>query len=288
MNMLKIIGAVFLIALLSVAVYFTFSGKEKPKDQDVAQITSGPKPQRGNVKPQRVKRTREKKLDGEERGIRQNPEKGKPTFVLDDDDEAKLTEEQRRTIDAIRAALEDNSRKTVLKLVQKLQASDEWPDGIPKSIKLAAIDALGWFGASCLPELAGFLADGDEEVIQAAIEKYEEMLSDVDLSPLERSEILVQASKVINDPDAIDSMLFELNNMPRSVAVPTIQKMMAEGNAATQQVLPDNIEYYTGEENLDTPEKLDEWLKQNPDDEGDDEFYGVSKGKTSQGQSTSK
>lgn len=212
----------------------------------------------------------------------------KPTFVLDDDDEAKLTEVQRGIIEAIRAALDAENKKEVLKLVQRLQKSPEWPDGIPKSIKLAAVEALGWFGASCLPELAGFLADGDEEVVQSAIEKYEEMLSDFDLSPRERSEILIQASKVINDADAMDSMLFELNDMPHSIAVETIKRLMVEGNAATQQVLPDNIEFYTGEENMNTPEKLDEWLKQNPDDEGDDEFYGGSKDETSQGQSTSK
>jgi len=28
---------------------------------------------------------------------------------------------------------------------------------------------------------------------------------------------------------------------------------------------------------LNTPEKLDEWLKENPDDEDDEEFYGGSK-----------
>lgn len=204
-------------------------------------------------------------------------EKKKPTFALDDDDEANLNEEQRRTIMAIRAALDNNDRKTVLRLVQKLQKSDEWPDGIPKSIKMAAIEALGWFGAGCLPELAGFLADSDGEVVQSAIERYEEMLSDFDLSDRERSEILVQASKVIDDADAIDSMMFELNNMRHSVAVETIKRLMVEGNNATQSVLPDNIEFYTGEEGINSPEKLDEWLNSNPDDEDDEEFYGGSK-----------
>jgi len=204
-------------------------------------------------------------------------EKQKPTFALDDDDEANLNEEQRKTIMAIRAALDNNDRKTVLRLVQKLQKSDEWPDGIPKSVKMAAIEALGWFGSSCLPELAGFLGDSDEEVIQAAIDKYQEMLADFELSDTERSEILVQASKVIDDADAIDSMMFELNNMRHSIAVETIKRLMAEGNAATKSILPNNVEFYTGEEGIDSPEKLDDWLKRNPDDEGDIEFYAGSK-----------
>ena len=204
-------------------------------------------------------------------------EKQKPTFALDDDDEANLNEEQRKTIMAIRAALDNNDRKTVLRLVQKLQKSDEWPDGIPKSVKMAAIEALGWFGSSCLPELAGFLGDSDQEVIQAAIDKYQEMLADFELSDTERSEILVQASKVIDDADAIDSMMFELNNMRHSIAVETIKRLMADGNAATKSILPNNVEFYTGEEGVDSPEKLDDWLKRNPDDEGDIEFYAGSK-----------
>ena len=201
----------------------------------------------------------------------------KPKFILDDDDESKLNEEQRRTIAAIRAALEEDSKKTVLKLVQKLQASDEWPDGIPKSIKMAAIEALGWFGSSCLPELAGFLGDSDPEVVQSTIDKYSEMISDFDLSDYERADILIAASKIIDDPEALDSMMFELNNMRNSVKVSTVKAIMAEGNSAAQQVLPDNIEFIFGEEDMTTPGKLDEWYKQNLDDADDDDFYGTKK-----------
>jgi len=203
----------------------------------------------------------------------------KPTFDLDKEDEEKLNDEQRKTINAIRLALDNDDRKTVLRLVQALQKSEEWPDGIPKSIKMAAIEALGWFGSSCLPELAGFLADADSEVVESAIERFEEMLSDFDLSDRERSKILVQASKVIDDSDAMDSMLFELNNMRHSVAIETIKQLMVEGGAATKSILTEAIEFYTGEEGLDTPEKLDKWLKENPDDEDDEEFYGGSKDK---------
>ncbi len=200
----------------------------------------------------------------------------KPTFAVEDEEELNLTEEQRKLIEEIRKALDMEDKKTVVRLVQRMQASDEWPDGIPKSIRMAAIEALGWFGVSCLPEIAGFLADADAEVLQTAVEKYEEALSDFDLSDRERSLILIQAAKVITDADAMDSMLFELNNMRHSVAVETIKELMVSGSDATKSVLPDNIEFYTGEEEITTAEQLDEWLKENPDDEDDEEFYGGS------------
>lgn len=195
---------------------------------------------------------------------------------LNCDDEAKLSEEYRKLLSAIREALDDNDRRTLLRLAQKMQSKRNWQKEVPSILKSAMIDALGWFGSSCLPEIAGFMSDSNEEIAQFAIEKYEEALADFDLSDRERSKLLVLASQVITDADAMDSMLFELNNMRHSVAVDTIKQLMASGGEATQAVLPDNIEFYTGEEGLTTNEKLDEWLAANPDDEFDEEFYGGS------------
>ena len=73
------------------------------------------------------------------------------------------------------------------------------------------------------------------ESYRIALAQSEEMLSDFDLSPRERSEILIQASQVINDADAMDSMLFELNDMPRAISVETIMRLMAEGNICAQK-----------------------------------------------------
>ena len=174
----------------------------------------------------------------------------KPTFAIDDDDEAHLTETQRALIEAIRAALDDEDFPRLLSLVQKMQTSKEWPDGIPKSIKLAAIDALGWFKARGLPEIAGFLADSDADIVQSAIERYQEALSDFDISDGERSTILVEAAKVIMDAEALDMMMFEVNNMRHSVAVATFLEILESGNSAAKRLLPDAIDLYTGEEGL--------------------------------------
>ncbi len=262
-----------LAGLLCALSVFLFVSRDKDADTrtnaEKGQITARNGKPDGKKARMRPRKQRAGRIDKDDDGAEAEgvKEKKKPTFALDEDDEAKLNEEQRRTIMAIRAALDNNDRKKVIRLVQTLQKSDEWPDGIPKSIKLAAIEALGWFGAGCLPELAGFLADSDEEVVQSAIERYEEMLSDIDLTDQERAEILVQASKVVNDADAMDTMLFELNNMSHATAIDTIKRIMVEGNAVAQSILPENVEFYTGEENMCSAEKLDEWLKQNPDEE---------------------
>ena len=225
-------------------------------------------------------RIRERRLRTKKRGVEsqvsESEAKHKPNFSIDDDDEANLNDRQRKQISDIRSALDNNDKRRVLALVRAIQASDEWPDGVPKSVKKAAMDALAWFGAAGIVELADFISDRDAEIAQIAIEKYEEALSDVDLSDRERSLILVHASKCVNDVDAMDSMIFELNNMRHSVGVETIKQIWKDGTPAAKSVLAENVEFFTGEENIDTPEKLDKWLAENPDDPDDDDFYGGS------------
>ena len=169
--------------------------------------------------------------------------KGRALSKVDDDEEAALTEEYRKLLADIRKALDSENRRSISKILSKIQSNPNWLASTPSVIKRELLDAMGWFGASCLPEVAGFLADEDADVAQLAIEKYEEALSDIDLSDRERAKILVLASQLITDSDVMDSMLFELNNMRHSVAVDTIKQLMATGGTATQAVLPDNIEF---------------------------------------------
>lgn len=203
--------------------------------------------------------------------------------------EKELDEEVRKTIAALQAALDENKREKVFELVRQLQqmaygrASQDGNETggthaskkVPKSVRLMAVSALGWYGASALPEIAGFLGDENAEVVQAAIDKYAEALSDFYLGDRDRSLILMQAAKVITDADSMNYLMFELNNMRHSVAVETMKAMMTDGTSATKSILPENIQFYTGEEDIDTPAKLDEWLSNNPDGQYDEDFYGL-------------
>ncbi len=225
-------------------------------------------------------RIKERRLRTKKRGVESHVSEADTcllyNFSIDDDDEAKLNDRQRKQISDIRSALDNNDKRRVLALVHEIQASDEWPDGVPKSVKKAAMDALAWFGAAGIVELADFIGDKDAEISQAAIEKYEEALSDIDLSDRERSLILVHAAKFVNDAEAMDTMMFELNNMRHSVGVETIKQIWENGTPAAKSVLQDNVDFFTGEENINTPEMLDKWLAEHPDDPDADDFYGGS------------
>lgn len=211
----------------------------------------------------------------------------KPQFGLEADEEAKLTDMQRKMLEEIRDACDEDDRKKVIRLVQKMQSSDEWPDGIPAILKLEAIDALGWFGIDALAELAGFLKDSDAEVQKAAVDGFDEALSDPDIGDRQRAEILKVAAQVVTDADALESMMMELDDMRNSVAVETAITILQTGNeeakSALREVMEDRFEYNLEEDVDDLPapktvEELKKWKELNPDDEDDEDFYGPDAG----------
>lgn len=202
-----------------------------------------------------------------------NQKRLKPSFALGDDEEKKLTDEQRKIIEEIRAALAADDFKTLMRLVRQMQASKEWPDGIPKAVKLAAVDALGWFGGNCLPELVGFLADADRDVISATVDAWEDAIAECE-ADYEVATQVKFACKVVVDSDSMDSILSEIGNMRHSVGIETLKEIITTGNETAKAQVQDIIDDFTGEKGLTTVEQLDEWLEKNPDSPDDEEMYG--------------
>ncbi len=268
--------AVALICMGVAYVHFAGEGETGPSDAPTGVRRADAKAQdratRKRVRAARIAKAAKKPVD-------EVVKREKPSFELDDADEAALTTEQRALIEAIRKALDEDDHKTVLALVQKLQKAKEWPDGIPLPIRRAALEAVSWIGMSALPEIAGFLGDGDKEVVADAIEAYESALIEAN-GDRELSAVVTAAAAVIADADAMDSILMSLNEMRPSVAVATIKQIWATGTDAAKAALREAIEFLTGEENITTPEQLDNWYNDpsgdNRDDEDAEEFYGPS------------
>ena len=213
----------------------------------------------------------------------------KPDFLKELEAESVLTGKMKQIFAELQNALDDNDKKKVFSIIHKLQAMDEWPDGIPQSVKLKALDAIAWFGSHGFAEVVGFLADSDKEVVETAIEKFEEMLMDSsELGDVGVSEILKQIVKVVHDTDALDVFFAELDNMRPTVKAQTVLAILDSGKPEAVSVLKDNLDflflneidkegieredisqYYKDAEKVyrDDPEKAAE----------DEEFYGPSK-----------
>lgn len=196
-----------------------------------------------------------------------------PTFEIEKKDDEALSAAQRILLEEIRAALREDDYKKLMKLVRKMQSSNEWPDGIPNSIKKAALEALGWYGSKCLPEIVPFLADSNPEIVADAVSQWEDAIAECD-SDREVSEQVKLASRVVVEPDSVESILTEAMNMRHSVAVETFKDVLANGNEQAKAKVLEQIADYTDDSTITTAEQLDEWLEKNPDDPGDEEMYG--------------
>ena len=201
--------------------------------------------------------------------------------------EEELSVAQRELLEELRALSDAEDRKGLFDLIAKIQASNEWPDGIPTAIHEEAIEALAWIGADALPELVGYLGSGDEGIRESALDVLTDMLSDPDKSDYDRSALLKSSLSYLNtvtDTDALDDIFGDIMEMRNSVKADTLLYILEHGSNAVQEALKDTIEMVVDIEVEDCnsveeiADAIRNWASQeeNQDDADDDDFYGVS------------
>lgn len=211
----------------------------------------------------------------------------KPDFLADLEEDKKMTAEMKKMFFELQAALDLEDARKVYALVRKLQLMDEWPDGIPRSVKLKALQALSWFGAAGMAEAVGFLADSDPEIRQTTLAEFEKMLADSwDLGDAKLSVVIKEVSKVVHDRDTLDTFYFELNNMRPTVRAETALAIYDSKNPDAISVLNDNLEFaFESAGEIKTRADVEQYLadaqqdyKDNPAKAAEDEeFYGPSR-----------
>lgn len=196
-------------------------------------------------------------------------------------EEQKLTEAQRKLLAEIRDALRREDRKAIVSFIRRIQSMKEWPDGIPKAIKKASLEALEWVGGGgCLSEIVGFLGDADPEIVAQAVDIWEDVIAECDHDVDKDGEAglatnIKNAAKVITDSDAMESVLSEITSGCRhSVAVGVIVEILNSGSDLAKSKIGQVIEDLTGSDEIKTEEQLNAWLKENPDDSDDNIMYG--------------
>lgn len=205
--------------------------------------------------------------------------KGEVNVVLNGREiETKLTGLYKEVLAELQAALDAEDRNRMLKIVRRMQKSDEWPDGIPSELHKAAIEALAHLGGDSLCELSGYLASSDPEVVEYAMDEIEDMVDDPSKSDFERGELVKQFARYVTDSDTLDSLFSQLIDMRNSCAADVMVDVLKNGTDAAKQVLLDEvIEDITDDENCKTVEALEKWKKDNPDDVDDNETYSGDK-----------
>lgn len=263
-----------LLCGVAALVYFTGPSVDEVVESPTPKVSTTQKP--SAVKsPKRTSKNRDKEL--------LVPVKGAPgsyKIELPKDEEASLTDAYRKLLNELRNVTDPLDRKKLLELVQRMQKSDEWPDGIPSILHMAAIEALSEMGADGASELAGYLESGDADVREEAMDAIVDSVDDDTLSDREKAEMIKNFSRYVNDPDALESMFDIIDmDMRNSVQYETLVDILKNGTpAAKDRLMKETIpEVIDLEDDLQSPQdalqKLDEWVKENPDDEDDDETY---------------
>lgn len=275
---LKLTGvSALLVVAAAVGLYFQLGGQgdERVADDD-ASVRSRLIREQRNAGKIRVRQKRETaRLNNA--AVRIEREKPK-ILMLKDDEEAKLNDFSRKILQDLQDALDSENFSRVSKLVAKMLEIPPDPkfgkDGVAALLRRKAVEALGWFGAKAMPELVGMLADADPEIVQATFDQFSLALEDISLSDYERADIVVMAAKVLKNTDDLEMLFMEINNMRHSVGAGALVEICLEGTDAAKSLMPETIEFFTGEDNLQTVEDVENWLAENPDGEDDDDLYG--------------
>lgn len=228
-------------------------------------------------------------LDG--KGISQLAEKadfsGALEKVLETAQEKALSEAEREIIEKLRDLVGTNSgggslgRASCRELARllKMAASQKFAGQIGLNTKRALFEAVQSVGtgsgsSEVAEALLDYLADADPEITQAALDRFLEAVSDFSLGDRERAQLVVAASMTMDKAEDLEWAFSQFPTMRHSVAVDAFNQVAQRGNDTAKSMLPEQISNYAGDEAITTPEQAQEWLKEYPDGEDDEAFYG--------------
>ena len=277
-----IIASCVVIFCIAMGVIFSLDSDE------TANTTVDKVEQRSKVKNKKIHKNRPplRRIQGE-KGKRKITEtnikaenRPKPSMLdLEDAEEKELTDLARKVLASLQAALDAEDFNQLLKIIEMANnapkgALSKFMAGMPVALRKRLVEALGWFGARGIPELAGFLADASPEVFQMTLDYFEQALSDVSLGDRERAKIITLSTSVLTDHDGLEQMVMEISNMRNSVIAQVVWEIFQNGTPEAKAVLEENLGFLLGEEGIRTIADLERWVAEHPDGPDDDEFYG--------------
>lgn len=180
-------------------------------------------------------------------------------------------------IDELEDGVEREDFRSVIRTVAKIRAiqREKGESAIPLEVREEAVGALGGFLPKSLPELVSFWGDSNPEIVDDAKSEFEFLLDDSELGDRQLSEMLTTVTRAITDDDLLDSVFACIeNDMRNSVAVKTYLEILNTGSDAAKARVWESVEDFTCEDGITDAKKLQDWLRENPDDEDDEEFYG--------------
>lgn len=275
-NRALVIGGL-LVAAIASGAFFTVSMLKSSQPTPQKKVLISKKPAK---KAKAAKMSGKKDLPARMARDFQTKENKQQVTRLSDDEYNSLSPEMKKLIDNLQEALDNSDAKAVSKIAEQILVTQrkKGQDAVPPFVREKTVEAIGFFLPDSLADLVGFMADSDPDVLQDVMDRFSEAIDDPDLGDRELAAILSSIGKVLDNEDAIDSLFIGIeSDMRNSIAVKTYLDLWENGSPAIKDKIIESIADFTGEEDITTPEKLKEWLEQNPDDEDDEDFYGAPK-----------
>lgn len=197
------------------------------------------------------------------------------------DDIELLSDIQKAILKEIQDALGADDLKSLRKAIAKFSLSPKngglgGYQNVPRVMRSAAVQALGWFKGGAAIDLIDFMADMDESVSSEAFDQFESAIQDMDLSDYERSAIIKATAKALTDPESADMLASSLFDMRNSVKGETAIALLTNGSDQVKAATLDQLDFYFNDD-VKTVDDIKKWMEENPDDPDDDDFYGGSK-----------
>lgn len=150
-----------------------------------------------------------------------------------------LSEPEKEYLRQLKEALASNDNKQIIAVARLAVKSTS------KEVKEKAIDALGWVGPDALPELTEFLMDEDEDIVQAAIDKWEEAIRECE----DEADIIsntMLGMMAIRDEAACDYLSMNLiKSGEATLAVEAIMQLVECDNTACHGPAKEAYEWIT-------------------------------------------
>lgn len=141
------------------------------------------------------------------------------------------------------------------------------------------VDELGWFGAQALGDLLPFLADANEDVVEAVRSQITDAYQDVD-TDAEKAAVYTLLSRAVIDTEVLESLSDELEVMDEVIALQAIVDTIGDGTPEAQEAAKAAYKEITDADWTDI-DAAEEWLRENyvsDDDPADDEPSNESTG----------
>lgn len=266
--------------------HFMFSSDDRSTNDDAAKVSAASRKMavRRNQNHRAGRRVRRVGLRGGDAAdasveVAEVRVREKPNFA-EFAEEADLTDFERDILAQIMTLVDTNDRSGLINLVSSLQRrasssmSDLSIDRLSPTLRRALISSLGWFGANALPELLPFIADEDPSISAFALDQFVDAICDYTLSDYDRAKIIVQAAQVLTDPNSLRSILMFATDARNSVGISTLVEISKVGTPEAREIVPEQIEFFTGDDTIKTEGDAERWLAEHPDGPDDDFFYG--------------